>query len=177
MLWLCLALLIAPSLDPKAAAPPEARRVPRTSVIHDETRVDDYFWLREKSNPDVIAYLEADNAYTEAVTRSIAAKVEALYREMRGRVKETDLDVPYRLGGWLYYTRTEEGKQYPIHARKRPEPGAPEEVLLDLNELAKGEKFLGLGAFIVSDDGSKLAYTTDVTGFRVYTLRIKDLRT
>jgi oligopeptidase B len=177
MLWLCLALLIGPSLDPKAAVPPEARRVPKASVIHGETRVDDYFWLREKSNPAVIAYLDAENAYTEAVTRPIAAKAEALYGEMRLRVKETDLDVPYRLGGWLYYTRTEQGKQYPIHARKRPEPGAAEEVLLDLNELAKGEKFLGLGAFVVSDDGNKLAYATDVTGFRVYTLRVKDLRT
>ena len=177
MLSLCLALLIAPSLDPKAAAPPEARRLPKATTIHGETRVDDYFWLREKANPAVIAHLEAENAYTEAVTRPIAARAESLYREMRGRVKETDLDVPYRLGGWLYYTRTEEGKQYPIHARKRPEPGAIERVLLDLNALAKGEKFLALGAFSVSDDGNLLAYVTDVTGFRLYTLRVKDLRT
>ena len=96
---------------------------------------------------------------------------------MRGRVKEADLDVPYPLGGWLYYSRTEQGKQYPIHARRRPEPGSPEQVLLDLNELANGQKFLSLGAFVVSDDGNLLAYATDVTGFRLYDLHVKDLRT
>ncbi len=184
MLSICLAFLIGPaviadgpSLDPKAAAPPEARRIPKTTAIHGETLVDDYYWLREKSSPAVLAHLEAENAYTAAVARPIEAKAEALYREMRGRVRETDLDVPYRLGGWLYYTRTEQGKQYPVHARKRPGPGSPEHVLLDLNELAKGEKFLSLGAFDVSDDGNMLLYATDVTGFRLYTLRVKDLRT
>ena len=138
---------------------------------------DDYFWLREKSNPAVISYLEAENAYTAAVTRPLEGRVEALYREMRGRIKEADLDVPYRLGAFLYYTRTERGQQYPIQARKRGDLDAPEEVLLDLNEMAKGEKFLSVGATAVSDDGNLLAYLVDVTGFRVYTLRVKDLRT
>lgn len=181
MLSICLALALgladAPALDTRAATPPQARRIPKTTVIHGETRVDDYHWLREKADPAVIAHLEAENAYTAAVTRPIAAKAEAIYREMRARVKEADLDVPYPLGGWLYYTRTEGGKQYPIYARKRPGPGAPEQVLLDLNELARGEKFLALGAFAVSDDGNLLAYSTDVTGFRLYDLHVKDLRT
>ena len=184
MLSICLAFLIGPailaddpSLDPKAAEPPQAKRIPKTTVIHGETLVDDYHWLREKSDPAVLAHLEAENAYTRAVARPIEARAEALYREMRGRVKEADLDVPYPLGGWLYTTRTEQGKQYPIHARRRPEPGSPEQVLLDLNELARGEKFLSLGAFEVSDDGNRLLYATDVTGFRLYTLRVKDLRT
>ncbi len=177
MLSILLALLIAPSLDPKAATPPGARRVPKTTVIHGETRVDDYYWLREKSDPAVLAHLEAENTYTVAVTRPIAGKAEALYAEMRGRIKEADADVPFRRDGWLYDVRTEQGKQYPIYTRKRPEPGATEHVLLDLNELAKGEKFFALGAFSVSDDGHMLAYSTDVTGFRLYTLDVKDLRT
>jgi oligopeptidase B len=184
MLSILLALLLpltdpvdAPSIKPGAAAPPLARRIPTTTVIHGDTLVDDYFWLREKTNPAVIAHLEAENAYTDAVTKPLEPRVDALYREMRARIKEADLDVPYRLGDFLYYSRTEQGKQYPIHARKRTVPDAPEEVLLDLNELARGEKFLSLGAFSVSDDGNLLAYSTDVTGFRLYTLRIKDLRT
>ncbi len=177
MLPILLALFIAPALDPKAATPPEARRIPKTTVVHGETRVDDYFWLREKSDPAVLAHLEAENAYTAAVTRPIEGKAEALYAEMRGRIKEADADVPYRRDGWLYDDRDEQGKQYPIYTRKRPEPGSPEQILLDLNELAKGEKFLALGAFSVSDDGNLLAYSTDVTGFRLYTLHVKDLRT
>ncbi|HEY2158344.1 MAG TPA: hypothetical protein VGH33_22130 [Isosphaeraceae bacterium] len=180
MLSILFALLLAPSdpsLDLKAATPPEARRIPKTTVVHGESRVDDYFWLREKSDPAVLAHLEAENAYTAVVTRPIEGKADALYAEMRGRIKEADVDVPYRRDGWLYDNRTEQGKQYPIHTRKRPEPGAAEQVLLDLNELAKGEKFLALDAFSVSDDGNLLAYSTDVTGFRLYTLCVKDLRT
>ncbi len=171
------ALAVAGTIDPGAATPPSARKIPRTTLIHGETLVDDYHWLRDKANPAVIDHLNAENAYTAAVARPLEPVADALYREMRARIKEADLDVPYRLGGFFYYSRTEQGQQYPIYARKRGSLDAPEEVLLDLNELAQGEKFLSLGAFTVSDDGNLLAYSTDVTGFRLYTLRVKDLRT
>jgi oligopeptidase B len=164
-------------LDSAVAKPPVAKKVPKKDIFHGETRIDDYFWLREKTNPEVIAYLEAENAYTAAVMKPTEPLQETLYKEMLGRIKQTDLSVPYRLGDWWYYTRTEEGKQYPIHCRKRGSLDGREAVLLDLNELAKGHKFLGLGAFNVSDDGTRLAYSTDVTGFREYTLQVKDLGT
>ncbi len=166
----------APPVDPKGATPPEAARVPKVTAIHGDTLVDDYSWLREKKNPAVIAHLDAENAYTAAVCRPLEPIADALYREMRGRIKEADVDVPYRQGAFLYYRKTGQGQQYPVYARKRGDLDAPEEVLLDLNELAKGEGFLALGGLAVSDDGNLLAYATDVTGFRLYTLRIKDLR-
>ena len=162
-----------------APAPPVAKRVDRTLELHGEKRVDPYFWLRDKPDPDVAAYLEAENAYTAAMTKSTAAFQETLYKEMLSHIKETDLSVPYRFRGHSYYSRTEKGKQYPIHCRKKLGPAGegPEEVVLDLNELAKGEKFMALGAYQVSDDGTLLAFSTDNTGFRQYTLRVKNLET
>ena len=162
---------------PAPAAPPAARRLPRATTVHGETLGDDYFWLREKSDPEVAAYLEAENAYADAVMAPTAPLQEALYREMLARIKETDLSVPYREGAWFYYSRTEEGKQYPIYCRRKGNLDAPEEVTLDLNELAAGHAFLSLGAYAVSDDGALLAYSLDTTGFREYTLYVKDLRT
>jgi oligopeptidase B len=157
--------------------PPVAKKAPKTATTHGDKRVDDYFWLREKSNAEVISYLEAENAYADALMKPTEALQANLYKEMLGRIKETDVTVPYHLGNYFYYSRTEQGKQYPIYCRKLDAPNAREEITLDLNELAKGHKFLGLGAYAVSDDGNLLAYTTDTTGFRQYTLQIKDLRT
>src|SRR5437016_6047876 len=137
--------------------PPVARKVPKVDVVHGDVRQDDYSWLREKDSPDVIAYLEAENAYTDALMRPLAGFQEALYREMLARIKEDDQSVPYRYGSWLYYSRTETGKQYPIYCRKRT-PDEPETVTLDLNALAEGHAFLSLGAYAVSDDGRWLAY-------------------
>jgi len=159
------------------AQPPTAKKVPKVETVHGERWADDYFWIRDKANPEVAAYLEAENAYTEAVMRPTEALQAALYKEMLGHIKETDLSVPYREGGYFYYSRTEEGKQYPIYCRKKGGLDAPEEVILDLNQLAKGLKFMALGAFTVSDDGNLLAYSTDNTGFREHTLHVKDLRT
>jgi oligopeptidase B len=154
-----------------------ARKSPKVDVVHGDRRVDDYFWLREKSNPDVAAYLQAENAYTDAVMKPTEGFQEALYREMLSHIKEADLSAPYRQGGYFYHSRTEEGKQYPLRCRKKETLEAPEEIILDLNELAKGHDFLELGIFDVSDDGNLLAYSTDTTGFREYTLFVKDLRT
>lgn len=156
--------------------PPMAARVPRIRSLHGETLVDDYDWFRDKSNPDLVAYLEAENAYADAVMRPAEELRETLYREMLGRIRETDVNVPWRLGEWLYYSRTEEGKQYSIICRKALEKEAPEQIVLDLNALAAGHEFLSLGDFDVSSDGNLLAYSTDTTGFRQYRLFIKDLR-
>ena len=149
-------------------------------LLHGDRRVDHYNWLRHKESPEVLAYLEAENAYAEAVLKPTEDFQENLYQEMLGRIQQTDLSVPYRLRGYLYFTRTEEGKQYPIHLRGKSDAADPEslssELLLDLNQLAEGHSFLGLGAFEVSDDNQLLGYSTDTTGFRQYALHLKDLR-
>src|SRR5712692_2327333 len=155
---------------------PLARREPVDHVLHGDRRVDHYAWLRKKENPEVIAYLEAENAYTDAILKATEPFQEKLYQEMLGRIEQTDLSVPYRLRGYLYFTRTEEGKQYAIHCRRRDSEGGAEELLLDLNALAEGHSFLGLDSFEVSEDNHLLAYSTDTTGFRQYVLQIKDLR-
>jgi oligopeptidase B len=155
--------------------PPIARREPVEAVMHDDRRMDHYAWLRDKENAEVLEYLKAENAYTDAVLEPTLALQEKLYQEMLGRILQTDLSVPYRLRGYRYFTRTEEGKQYAIHCRQRDAEGSAEEVLLDLNALAQGHSFLGLGSFDVSDDNELLAYSTDTTGFRQYTLQVKKL--
>ncbi len=158
--------------------PPIAARVPRVEVLHGERRQDDYYWLRQKDHPEVVAYLQAENAYATAMLKPTEPFQEALYAEMLARIKEDDQSVPYRHGGYFYYSRTEKGKQYPIYCRKARSPEAPEEdVILDLNALAEGHSFLSLGVSAVSDDSHLLAYSLDYTGFREYTLFVKDLRT
>jgi oligopeptidase B len=157
--------------------PPMTEKKTKTTKIHNDTMVDDFFWLREKSNPQVISHLEAENAYAESLMKPTAGLQDKLYKEMVGHIKETDETVPYRWGGYFYYTRTEQGKQYSIYCRKRGSTEAKEEIVLDQNELAKGLKFFSVGAFVPSDDGNLLAYTTDTTGYRQYKLQIKDLRT
>lgn len=157
--------------------PPVAR-----VIAHEETRfgtkvVDNYFWLREKSNPEVVKYLDQENAYTASVTNGLKSFEDSLYNEMLSHVKQTDLDVPIRRGDYYYYSRTEEGKQYPIRCRKKGGLEAKEEILLDLNELGQGKNFVGVGAFVVSDDQNLLAYTLDYVGYRQFTLYVKDLRT
>jgi len=176
---LALPLLLLSGLMAGAAelTPPVAPTEDHREVRHGATVIDNYYWLREKSNPKVVAYLEAENAYTQAMTAGLAPFQDALYKEILARVKQTDLSVPVRRGDYLYYSRTEEGKQYPIECRRKGAMDAPEEVLLDLNELAKTHKFVGLGRFVVSDDHNMLAYTIDYTGFRQYGLQVKNLRT
>jgi oligopeptidase B len=157
--------------------PPIARREPVEHVLHGDRRIDHYAWLRHKENPEVIDYLKAENAYTDAILKPTEAFQEKLYQEMLGRIQQTDLSVPYKLRGYLYFTRTEEGKQYAFHCRRRDEENAAEELLLDLNVLAEGHSFLELGSFDVSEDNRLLAYSVDTTGFRQYVLQVKDLRT
>ena len=158
------------------ARPPVARQIPHVVEVHGDRLEDPYHWLRRKDDPEVIAHLEAENAYTDAVMKPTLAFQESLYGEMLARIKEDDQTVPYRRGEWLYYSRTEKGKQYPIYCRKRS-ADAPEDVTLDLNAMAEGHPYLSLGVYQVSDDGRRLAYSTDLTGFREYTLHVKDLET
>jgi oligopeptidase B len=177
VLSIMAALNVSNFAQSNALRAPMTEKKTKTTKIHDDTMIDEYFWLREKSNPEVIAHLEAENAYSEAVMKPTAALQDKLYKEMVGHIKETDVNVPYRWGGYFYYTRTEQGKQYPISCRKKGSLDAKEEVVLDQNEMAKGLKFFSVGAFVPSDDGNLLAYSTDTTGYRQYQLRVKDLRT
>jgi oligopeptidase B len=181
--------------QPQAGEPadteyPVARRVPSDRVFHGDTFIDEYAWLGDKDNPETIAYLEAENAYTEVMTAGQAELRDAIFGEVKSRTQETDLSVPARKGRWWYYARTVEGKQYGVHCRRevRPDDSGPpvspdgsaldgEEVLLDGNELAGDSQFFSLGAFQVSPDGGLLAYSTDFTGGERFTLRIKDLVT
>jgi len=167
-----VSLVPAPS---SSQSPPVAPRIPRVDTLHGQVRVDDYFWLRQKTNPDVVAYLEAENAWTAGGLKHIEGLQDRLYREMLGRIKETDLSAPYRDKGWWYYTRTEQGKSYPIFARRRGALTAPEAVYFDQNAAAEGKKFHALGGMDVSPDGRLLLYLEDTTAFREYTLYVKDL--
>ena len=179
--------------DATVPRPPIAPQVRTETTLHGVTLSDDYRWLRDQEKPEVTAYLEAENAYAETVMAPLAGLREQLYQEMLAHVKQTDVSVPFRDGDFWYYTRTEEGRQYAIHCRRpanpslvagsqsEPEPEEAadpvEQVLLDGNQLAEGHAFFAIGDTDVSDDGRWLAYTTDMTGFRQYTLSIKDLLT
>lgn len=159
----------------QVSTPPVAKKVPKTFTLHGDERVDEYGWLRDKKSPETLAYLEAENAYADAVLEPTKKLAGQLYEEMLGRIKQTDVNVPYRQNGYLYYSRTVEGKQYPIHARKKGTADAPEEILLDVNQLAEGKKFMSIGDMKISDDTNLLAFTTDDNGYRQYKLYLKDL--
>jgi len=174
-----LAAAPAPAQTDTTPRPPVARIVPRADTTLGDVRIDNYAWLRDDRRQDtaVIHYLEAENRYTQAMMRHTEPLQERLFQEMRGRIKETDLSVPERIGEYYYYSRTEAGKQYPIHARKRGSLTAPEEVLLDVNQMAEGKRYFSLGAQNVSPDAHLLAFATDTSGAERYTLMVKDLRT
>jgi oligopeptidase B len=175
-----------PAESNPSAQPPIARRDPASTTLHGVTLHDDFRWMRDKNSPELLAYLNAENAYTAAVMAPTAELQTKLYAEMLSHIQETDESVPYRLGGWFYSTRTVKGSQYPIHCRRAAanpdlnsafDPTQPEQVILDVNQLAEGKPFMDVGAMAISPDGNLLAYSTDSTGFRQYTLHIRDLRT
>jgi oligopeptidase B len=174
---LMLASATAFAQSGSAPKPPIADKIHTEKPVNGSVLVDDYAWLRERTNPRVKEYLEAENAYAEQFTADEKPFAEKLYNETLSHIKQTDTTVPYRKHGYWYYSRTEEGKQYPVLCRKKETLAAPEEVMLDVNELAKGEKFMSLGESEMSDDSNLLAYTTDNVGFRQYSLHIKDLHT
>ena len=156
--------------------PPVARREPTTTTLHGQTLHDDYAWLRNKDTPEVTAYLEAENAYADAWMADTKELQETLYREMLSHIKETDESYPYLYSGYYYYSRTVEGSQYAIYCRRKGSMDAEEQIILDGNELAKDHPFMALGGFSISEDQNLLAYSVDHTGFRQYTLHIRDLR-
>jgi len=156
-------------------SPPIAEKYPHECLSHGDLRIDNYFWMRDRSNPKVIAYLEAENAHTQVMMQHTALEQTTLYEEMLSRIQETDLSVPYRKGDLYYYSRTEEGKAYSIHCRKKGSIDAAEEVLLDENELAQGQEYFRLGVFQISPDNQILAYAVDTNGSEQYTLSFLDL--
>ncbi|PXX38715.1 S9 family peptidase [Undibacterium pigrum] len=178
-----MVLAAEPASSAAAAVPPMAAKVKWQETRHGEVVTDDYRWLQKKENPEVIAYLNAENAYTEALTADIKPLADKLYAEIKGRMKEVDLSVPVRRGNYYYYSRTEAGKQYQLYCRRRAgadmayDEKIAEEILLDQNEMAKGQKFFAVGGNAISPDEQFLAYTTDTIGYRQYQLQIKNLRT
>jgi oligopeptidase B len=157
--------------------PPKAKIVPKELTIHGDTRVDNYYWLNERDNPEVVAYLEAENAYTKAVMKPTDALQEKLYAEIVGRIKQADLSVPYRSEGYYYYTRFEEGKDYPVYCRKKGSLEGAEEILLDVNIMAQGHNYYSVTGLAVSRDNALLAFGVDTVSRRKYTLRFKNLVT
>lgn len=160
-----------------AVQPPEPPRRPTRLVAHGDIRIDDYYWMRDRHNPEVIAHLTAENAYATAMMAETEPLQEVLFQEMRGRIRETDSTAPVADGGYWYYQRTVEGLNYPIYCRRLDSANAPEEILLDVNALAEGHEFCEIGDVAVSPDHSMFAYSVDVQGDEVFTVVIKDLRT
>ena len=168
-------LLAACSAD--IPEPPMLAKVPEKLEIHGDVRIDNYFWLNERDNPDVIDYLEAENAYLETVMAPYEGLQNTLFEELKSRIKQDDRSVPYRDGDYFYYYRYEEGREYPIYCRKKGSPDADEEILLDVNVGAEGNDFYSVRGFAVSPDHSKATYGVDTQGRRFYTLHFLDLET
>lgn len=164
-------------MSTEKVTPPIAKQQPHKLVKHGDERIDNYFWLRQEEDPEVIAYLKAENAYTEAIMAPTEQLQKDLYTEILSRIKETDLSVPYRKDDYYYYSRTEEGKNYAIYCRKLGSLDAPEEVILDQNELAEGHEYFTLGLLKISPNHQILAYSVDTTGAEQYTLYFLNLAT
>ena len=180
--FLLIILIIALSLPPLFAAdeplpqPPAAMRIAKELTIHGHTRVDEYYWLNQRENPEVIAYLQAENAYTDAVMKPAAGLRETLYKEMVGRLKQDDASVPYFENGYWYYTRFVKGKDYPVYCRRRKTMNGGEQVLLDGNRMAAGHAYFHIGRIAVSPDNAVLAYSVDTVSRRQYRIRFRDLK-
>ncbi len=160
-----------------ALTAPVAPRHPKTLTAHGQTRTDDYYWLNERENPDVLTYLEAENSYRKGVMSHLKQYQEKLFEELKGRIKQTDMSVPYFDNGYFYSTRYEEGREYPVYLRRKDSVGAQEEILLDVNVLAEGFDYYTIGDLAVSPDNTLLAYSEDTLSRRIYTLKFKNLIT
>jgi oligopeptidase B len=169
--------LLVLTADIAGAIPPQAPEKPHQITEAGHTRNDPFFWLRERDNPQVLKYLDAENRHTETALKKTEKLQQSLYKEMRGRIKEADVSVPDKIDDYYYYSRTETGKQYAIYCRKKGGLDAKEEVLLDENVLVQGRKYFRIGALSVSPDHQLLAYSTDTDGSETYVLRIKSLVT
>ena len=171
--------LIAADLDaaPAGPKPPVAKVVPTRLEQHGDVRVDNYHWLKDRDNPEVLQYLEAENAYTAGMMAPTKPLQETLFREFKARIKQTDVTVPYRKDDYYYYSRTEDQKNYPIYCRRKGSTEAPEQVMLDVNRVAEGHKFCSARPAEVSPAQDILAYGVDLVGRRFYTLQFKNLTT
>ncbi len=172
-----LFMLSCNSQKTEQMTPPNPKKVPHEMTIHGHTRVDDYYWLNQREDSEVISYLEDENKYTDAVMAPTNLLQETLYNEILGRIQQTDMSVPYTLNGFSYYTRYEEGKEYPIYCRRSLEAEAEEEIMLNVNELAEGYAYYQVGGFAVSNNNELLAFAVDTVSRRQYTVHIKDLKT
>lgn len=161
----------------KEIVPPKARKIPKQLEIHGDVRVDDYYWMNERENPEVIDYLNKENEYNEQMTTHTKDLQERLFQEMKSRIKEDDKSVPYKLNGYWYLTRFEKGKDYPIYSRKKRDLDQPEEELFDVNEMAQGFEYYSLGGLNVSPDNKLIAFGVDNVSRRQYTIQVKNLET
>jgi oligopeptidase B len=176
---LMILLLVSSCDQPKKETmqPPVAQQKPHELTKHEHTRVDNYYWLNDREDPEVIAYLEAENAYTDAALAHTDALQQELYDEMLGRIKQTDISVPYQRNGYYYYSRYEEGKEYPIYCRKKGSLEAAEEIMLNGNEMAEGYAYFQIGGWEISADNNLLAFSVDTVSRRQYTIYVKNLTT
>jgi oligopeptidase B len=172
-----LMLALAACNAPSGITPPEAKKVPQELVTHGHVRTDNYYWLNERENPEVVAYLEAENSYLKEAMKHTEPLQEALYTEIRSRIKEKDESVPYPENGYHYYSRTVEGKEYSLMCRRKGSMEAPEEVILDVNAMAEGYAYYSLGGGAVSPDNRILAYAVDTVSRRNYSIYFKNLET
>ena len=161
----------------KTISVPVAKKNPKKLVIHGDERIDNYFWLNERDNTEVIDYLKSENNYTNSVMKHTKKFQSDLFQEMKGRIKEDDMSVPYKLNGYWYITRFKKGNDYPIYTRKKGSLEAKEEILFDCNEMAKGHSYFKLGGISISPDNKLACYSTDTVGRRQYALKIKNLVT
>ncbi|WP_203258735.1 S9 family peptidase [Hyunsoonleella ulvae] len=161
----------------ESIAPPVADKKPHKLTIHNDTRIDNYYWLNERENKEVLDYLNAENAYTKTMMKHTEGFQGALFEEMKGRIKENDTSVPYKLNGYWYITRFEIGKDYPIYARKKESLEAEEEIMFDCNKMAKNHAYFKLGGISISPDNTMAAFSTDIISRRQYTIKIKNLKT
>jgi len=168
-------LLWNASMNAETPKPPAAKIIPKVDTVNGYVRTDNYFWLRNRENPEVISYLEAENTFTEAMMKHTEPLQEKLYKEMLSRIKETDWSVPEKIDDYFYFSRTEEGKQYPIYCRKKGSLETADEVILDVNQLATGHSFMKIGAHEQSPDHRYLAFSTDTAGSETFTLQVKNL--
>jgi oligopeptidase B len=182
-LWLgCLGTLAALAAQAQATTtttmskPPVATIKAKQLTSPNGTRTDNYYWLNERENPQVIDYLNAENTYFDQQMAPVKGLEEKLFQEMKGRIKETDQSVPYRDNGYYYYSRYEAGGEYPLYCRKKGSLQAPEEILLNGNEMGKGRSYFAIGGYEVSDNNEVLAFSTDTVSRRLYTLRFKNLK-
>ena len=157
--------------------PPKAKKNPKELTIHGDTRIDKYYWLKDRENQEVIDYLTAENEYKEHILAPTKDFQEKLFKEIVGRIKQTDMSVPFKKDGYWYYVRYEDGKEYPIYARKKGKLEAKEDIMLEVNELAKDHKYYAVGGRSVSTNNRLLAFGEDTVSRRIYTLRFKNLKT